>query len=77
MHAATVAVLSDYAARRDPHLGTPSSLYFFVAEQGGRLLHQYVHRVFWQLSRQDGLRLEGQRKGPRIHDLRHRSPSKP
>lgn len=72
LHATTVAVLSDYAARRDAHLGAPRSPCFFVAEQGGRLLHQYVHRVFWQLSRQVGLRQQGQRNGPRIHDLRHR-----
>nr|WP_292537300.1 tyrosine-type recombinase/integrase [Mesorhizobium sp.] len=49
LHATTVAVLSDYAVRRDAHLVAPRSPYFFVAEQGGRLLHQYVHRVFWQL----------------------------
>jgi len=61
----TVAVLSDYAARRDAHLGAPRSPYFFVAERGGRLLHQYVHRVFWRLSREVGLRQEGQRNGPR------------
>lgn len=72
LHATTVAVLSDYAARRDAHLGAPRSPYFFVAERGGRLLHQYVHRVFWRLSREVGLRQEGQRNGPRIHDLRHR-----
>lgn len=42
LHATTVAVLSDYAARRDAHLVAPRSPYFFVAEQGGRLLHQYV-----------------------------------
>jgi integrase len=72
LHITTVAVLSDYAVRRDAHLGVPRSPYFFVAEQGGRLLHQYVHRVFWRLSRQICLRQEGQRNGPRIHDLRHR-----
>lgn len=72
LHATTVTVLSDYAARRDAHLGHATQPYFFVAEQGGRLLHQYVHRVFWQLSRQIGLRQEEQRNGPRIHDLCHR-----
>ena len=71
LHPTTVAVLSDYAARRDAHIGPPRSPFFFVAEQGGRLLHQYVYRVFWQLSRQIGLRKKGQRNGPRIHDLRH------
>lgn len=72
LHATTISVLRDYSARRDAHLAPPRSPYFFVAEQGGRLLHQYVHRVFWQLSRQIGLRQKGQRNGPRVHDLRHR-----
>lgn len=72
LHATTVTVLRDYSTRRDTHLAPPQSPYFFVAEQGGRLLHQYVHRVFWRLSRQIGLRQKGQRNGPRVHDLRHR-----
>lgn len=72
LHATTISVLRDYSARRDAHLAPPRSPYFFVAEQGGRLLHQYVHRVFWRLSRQIGLRQKGQRNGPRVHDLRHR-----
>lgn len=72
LHATTISVLKDYSARRDAHLAPPRSPYFFVAEQGGRLLHQYVHRVFWRLSRQIGLRQKGQRNGPRVHDLRHR-----
>lgn len=72
LHASTISVLREYAARRDAHLTPPRSPYFFVAEQGGRLLHQYVHRVFWRLSRQIGLRQHGQRNGPRVHDLRHR-----
>jgi len=71
LHASTIAVLRDYSARRDAHLRPPRSPYFFVAEEGGQLLHQYVHRVFWRLSRQTGLRRKGQRNGPRIHDLRH------
>src|SRR5690606_24218397 len=41
LHATTVAVLLDYAKRRDRHLGAPRSPYFLVAERGGRLLHQY------------------------------------
>jgi integrase len=36
------------------------------------LLHQYVHRVFWHLSREIGLRGPGDHSGPRVHDLRHR-----
>ena len=60
------------AHRRDAHLGSRCSTYFFVAERGGRLLHQYVHRVFWRLSREIGLRRPGDRTGPRVHDFRHR-----
>jgi len=33
---------------------------------------QYVHRVFWRLSREIGLRRPGDRTGPRVHDFRHR-----
>ena len=53
LHATTVAVLRDYSARRDARFTPPRRPYFFVAEEGGRLLHQYVHRVFWRLSRQN------------------------
>lgn len=72
LHPATIDTLVSYAERRDAHLGSQCSEYFFVAERGGRLLHQYVHRVFWRLSRQIGIRRPGERNGPRIHDLRHR-----
>lgn len=72
LHATPIAVLRDYSARRDAHLDPPQSPYFFVAEEGGRLLHQYVHRVFWRLSRRIGRRQKGQRNGPRVDDLRHR-----
>jgi integrase len=36
------------------------------------LLVQYVHRVFWALSRQIGLRKPMDHTGPRLHDFRHR-----
>jgi integrase len=72
LHPTTIDTLVNYAERRDAHLGLQGSEYFFVAERGGRLLHQYVHRVFWRLSRQIGIRRPGERNGPRIHDLRHR-----
>ncbi|MEZ5850302.1 MAG: tyrosine-type recombinase/integrase [Hyphomicrobiaceae bacterium] len=72
LHATTCEVLRSYADRRDAHLGSSSVSTFFVTEQGCRLLHQYVYRVFWQLSREVGLRRPGDRGGPRIHDFRHR-----
>jgi len=72
LHSTTRAVLCGYAERRDAHLGSRCGPYFFVAERGGRLLHQYVHRVFWRLSRETGLRGPGDHSGPRVHDFRHR-----
>lgn len=59
LHATAVAVLSDYAARRDAHLGTPRSPYFFAAEQAADCGIN-TQRVLGQLSRRVGLRLEGQ-----------------
>jgi integrase len=72
LHPTTSAALRDYAQRRDTHLPTRRTPHFFVAERGGPLLHQYVHRLFWRLSREIGLRRPGDHAGPRVHDLRHR-----
>lgn len=72
LHPTTHAALRCYAKRRDAHLGSRCSAFFFVAERGGQLLHQYVHRVFWRLSRETGLRRPGDHRGPRVHDFRHR-----
>jgi integrase len=72
LHPTTRSALRSYAERRDAHLGSRCGPHFFVAERGGRLLHQYVHRVFWRLSREIGLRHHGDHTGPRVHDLRHR-----
>jgi integrase len=72
LHSTTRRTLLRYAKRRDAHLRRPSGPYFFVAERGGQLLLQYVHRVFWRLSRQVGLRGTSDHTGPRLHDFRHR-----
>ena len=72
LHPTTSAALRNYAQLRDAHLTTRRDPHFFVAERGGPLLHQYVHRVFWRLSREIGLRRSGDRAGPRVHDFRHR-----
>lgn len=72
LHPTTSAALRDYAQRRDTHLPTRHTPHFFVAERGGPLLHQYVHSVFWRLSREIGLRRPGDHVGPRVHDFRHR-----
>jgi integrase len=72
LHPTTCRALGAYVDRRTAHLGARCGPTFFVAEQGGRLLHQYVHRVFWRLSREIGLRRPGDHSGPRVHDFRHR-----
>jgi len=71
LHPTARDALRAYAERRDAHLGTRRGPNFFVAERGGQLLHQYVHRVFWRLSREIGLRRAGDHTGPRVHDFRH------
>jgi integrase len=72
LHPTTSAALRNYAERRDAQFVSRCAPHFFVAERGGPLLHQYVHRVFWRLSREIGLRRPGDRTGPRVHDFRHR-----
>jgi len=72
VHPTTSAALRNYAELRDARIPTRRSPNFFVAERGGPLLHQYVHPVFWRLSREIGLRRPGDHAGPRVHDFRHR-----
>ena len=69
----TCSVLSDYIARRQRHwAGRPVSSYLFVSSGGLRLDGADVHRTFYALSRQIGLRRPSDSNGPRLHDLRHR-----
>jgi integrase len=71
VHPTTRAALRSYAERRDGHLGSRCGPHFFAGERGGRLVKQHVHRVFWHLSREIGLRRPSDSSGPRVHDLRH------
>jgi len=71
MHPTTRTALHSYAERRDRHLGSRCGPHFFVAARGGGLVQQCVHRVFWRLSREIGLRRPGHSIRPRVHDLRH------
>jgi len=73
IHSTTCAVLADYLRRRrEQFFGQPISSYVFVSRHGTRLDIGRVHRAFYALSRQTGLRAEGASKGPRLHDFRHR-----
>jgi integrase/recombinase XerD len=73
LHPSTCAVLADYIATRQRHwAGRAVSSYLFVSSQGHRLDAGDIHRTFYALSRQIGLRGASDRRGPRLHDLRHR-----
>jgi integrase len=72
LHASTTQVLADYLRRREAFFGPAISPYVFVSGTGNRLDQAHLHRTFYALSRQVGLRAEHASHGPRLHDLRHR-----
>lgn len=73
LHASTCEVLADYIAHRQCHWsGRLVSSYLFVSSWGNRLDSAQVHRAFYAVSRQIGLRGLHDSRGPRLHDLRHR-----
>ena len=73
LHASACKVLAEYISRRQRHWRQrPVSSYVFVSSWGHRLDGADIHRTFYALSRQIGLRGRSDRHGPRIHDLRHR-----
>jgi len=73
LHASTCHVLGNYIARRNRHWAQrPVSSYLFVSSWGNRLDEGDIHRTFYALSRQIGLRGTSDSRGPRLHDLRHR-----
>ena len=72
IHPSTVAVLAEYLQRREQFVGQSASRHVFISNRGTRLDIGRVHRAFYTLSRQTGLRAHGASKGPRLHDFRHR-----
>jgi integrase/recombinase XerD len=73
LHASTCDVLAEYLRRRARHWRhRPVSSYLFVSSWGNRLDGGDIHRTFYVLSRQIGLRGPSDHRGPRLHDLRHR-----
>lgn len=72
LHASTCKVLAGYIARREHHwAGRPVSSYLFVSSWGNRMDTGQIHRAFYALSRQIGLRGASDSHGPRLHDMRH------
>lgn len=72
IHATTCAVLSAYLQQRERFPDMRDSAYLFASRRGKRLDIGHVHRTFYTLSRQVGLRGPRDSHGPRLHDLRHR-----
>lgn len=73
LHRSTCNVLAQYIRRRNRHWGQRSvSSYLFISSCGHRLDSADIHRTFYALSRQIGLRGSSASHGPRLHDLRHR-----
>lgn len=65
-------MLADYIGRRERHWAErPVSSFLFVSSRGNRLDNSEIHRTFYRLSRQIGLRGESDSHGPRLHDMRH------
>jgi integrase len=72
LHTSSREVFADYAERRDSLAPNPSSPCFLLNDHGRRLQISAVHRTFYDLSRQIGLRGPADHTGPRLHDFRHR-----
>jgi integrase len=73
LHTSTCQVLEEYMARRQRRWAARAvSSYWFVSSRGNRLDSGPIHRAFYALSRQIGLRGACDSHGPRLHDFRHR-----
>ena len=76
VHASTRKVLAAYTKCRDRLFATRADTHFFVNQNGNRLDKGEVHRTFYALSRQIGLRVPSTSRGPRLHDFRQHAESR-
>lgn len=77
LHRSTCRVLAEYIRRRKRHWSQRSvSSYVFVSNWGNHLDPGEIHRTFYALSRQIGLRGPSDSHGPRLQDMRHRFATK-
>src|SRR5260370_11310328 len=78
LHVSHCTALAAYLRRRQCHLGQrPVSPFVFVSSWGNRLDSGDIHRTFYALCRQTGLRGATDSHGPRLHDMRHRFATHP
>lgn len=71
LHSSTTKVLREYATRRNQSWPTTPESAFFVHDSGRRVSYAAAYKTFRDLLHQVGLRTHDQRRGPRLHDLRH------
>jgi integrase len=72
VHASTLRALKRYGDCRDRILPRLTTKSFLVGEHGRRLTVNVAEQTFVKLSHQVGLRGPLDRRGPRLHDMRHR-----
>jgi len=72
LHASARRALARYTQQRDALLDPPYAANFLLCASGRAPEVSTVRRVFYQLSRQTGLRGPSDRRGPRLQDFRHR-----
>lgn len=76
LHASTLKALKTFVRHRDRFFAQlrpgPEVARLFVSSRGTPLFRVHVEKVFLTISRRVGLRAPGARRGPRLHDLRHR-----
>jgi integrase/recombinase XerD len=71
VHATTTQALLRYVRRRNQIFSAPKVPAFFLTAFGTRPTVAVAELTFRQLCCQIGIRSPSQRKGPRIHDIRH------
>jgi integrase/recombinase XerD len=76
LHPSTLTALADFVKHRDQFFRRVQPqlklAHFFVTSRGTQLAVTHVNLVFLKISRKIGLRAANVRRGPRLHDLRHR-----
>ena len=72
VHPSTARALRRYLSLRDCLHPLRSTDGFFVSEHGRRLTDFTARWTFNKLSRETGVRGQTDRRGPRLHDFRHR-----
>ena len=76
LHSSTLKALKTFVRHRDAFFAAlrprPEVSHFFVSSRGTQLFLVHVEKVFHTISRRIGLQSPDTRRGPRLHDFRHR-----